>query len=1308
MKKILPANETERLAALKSYHILDTIEEVDYDRLTKLASIICEVPISTITLIDEDRQWFKSKIGIEDRSTAREVAFCQHAILDVNLFTVKDAKEDKRFSDNPLVTGSPNIRFYAGYPLIDPDGYALGTICVIDRIPRELTPEQEDALRLISEEVMSLIQARRQKLELKSFEKLFNYSNDLICVAGLDGYFRRINPAFAVKLGFDERHILKTPFINFVHPDDVKSTLLEIENLKKGQETINFYNRFITSNGNYIHLQWVSTPDPDTDSLFAIARDVSSEKRHEEQLIISENKFRTFFENSQGLMCTHDLKGNFITVNEAGARLLGYEVSEILGQNLSSIIPNRYHDELARYLKEVQEKGKSAGQMVTRHKNGRMHIWMYSNILAEDEKGKYVIGNSIDISDQYFLQIDLNKSKERLEQTNQLAKVGAWEVNFITNEIYWSDITKTIHEVPLDYIPTLEKGVSFYKGENSILMNAAIEKAINEGTSYDVEVQIITANGNEKWVRVQGNAEMIDGKCIRLYGAFQDIDDRKRIEIEIIRQRKLLDDVLKSAVEVSIIATDKNGVITLFNSGSEMMLGYSSEEMVGKKNPSIIHDHVEIKQRAIELYHEYNVEVEGFEVFVYKAIQEGADQKEWTYIKKDGTKILVSLVVSPIYDEKNQIIGFLGIATDITEAHKQRIELEAAKRLAEQASVAKSEFLANMSHEIRTPLNGIIGFTDLVLKTNLDETQEQYISIVNQSANSLLGVINDILDFSKIEAGKLELDIERADLFEIASQATDIITYQAHSKGLEVLLNISTTLPRFIYTDTVRLKQIIINLLGNAVKFTSKGEIELKINIQEKINDNEMVLRFQVKDTGIGIHPEKLDKIFEAFAQEDSSTTKKYGGTGLGLTISNKLLGIMNSKLELHSTLGEGSVFYFDIKLKVEFGSEELWNNANDIKNVLIVDDNQNNRLILKQMLSLNKISSTEATNGIEAIQLLSENKKFDVIIMDYHMPYMDGLETIKKIRENFQANETLQPIILLYSSSDDQKIIKACEEYKVNYRLVKPIKMNDLFHTFSHLNRPKINQIQNQEEILTNTTYSKILIAEDNSVNMLLSKTLIKRCMPNSVILEAKDGIEAIEIFEKENPSIIFMDIQMPEMNGYEATQRIRALEQDNHVPIIALTAGNVKGEKEKCLEHGMDDFIVKPITYETIASFLHKWLDLNDQTDNENKSLRHFRIKVLRELVDDNEEMVEELLSQLNLELNNYKLELNAQLKNIDHIACKRIAHKMYGMTSTIGMELLSDLSKDLETNTYSIEETQARVQAIIDEIDLVLNLI
>jgi PAS domain S-box-containing protein len=1306
--------EQDRLDALKSYHLLDTVEELEYDRITKLASIICEVPISTITLIDETRQWFKSKVGLDSRETAREISFCQHAILDTQLFTIPDALLDHRFKDNPLVTSDPRIRFYAGYPLIDPSGHALGTICVIDRIPRVLTEAQEEALKILSEEIMALILNRRRNNELNNFEKLFNFSSDLICIAGSDGHFKKINPAFAQKLGFDEEYLVTTPFWEMIHPDDLEITRKEILKLSKGKLTINFKNRFITKNKNYIYLEWVASPEKDTGLLFAIARDVTSENEKEEQLLISETRFRNFFESSQGLMCTHDLAGNFLTVNKSGASLLGYTVEEILNKNLKDIIPSQFHDALKAYLDEVSSQGKASGKMFTNHKNGEAHIWMFSNTLYTDDKNqKYVIGNSIDITEQHYLELDLAKQKERLENTNKLAKVGAWEVNYLSNEVYWGKLTKRIHEVDQDYKPSFENVIEFYEGVNKIKILKIFEESMSTGNSFDIEIQIRTAKGKDRWVRVQGNPEMRDGKCVRIYGAFQDIDDRKRVELEIQKSRKLFNDVLKSATELSIIATDTNGTITLFNAGAEEMLGYKAEEVVEKASPSIIHDKDELAQFSEYIKQKYNKVVQGFELFTVEANEYGSFEKEWTYICKNKKRILVSLVISPIYDVDDTIIGYLGIASDITEKRRQRDELEKAKVLAEQASIAKSEFLANMSHEIRTPLNGVIGFTDLVLRTNLNETQEQYISIVNQSANSLLGIINDILDFSKIEAGKLELDIDRCDLFDIASQATDIITFQAHSKNLEVLLNISTSLPRYVYTDNIRLKQIMVNLLGNAVKFTNKGEIELKINALEKIDSEHILFRIQVKDTGIGIHPDKLEKIFEAFAQEDSSTTKKYGGTGLGLSISNKLLAMMGSKLNVDSTLGSGSTFYFDVKLKVEYDEQITWSNANEIKNVLIVDDNVNNRLILHQMLALNKITTTEAANGIEAIKILSERNNFDVIIMDYHMPYMDGIETIKKIRENFQSSKSLQPIILLYSSSDDESIIKACEEYKVNYRLVKPIKMNDLYQAFNNLDSKHGRLKENSEdEIILNQTNPKILIAEDNTVNMLLSKTLVKKVMPNAEILEAKTGIDTIRLFKEHQPAFIFMDIQMPEMNGYEATQAIRGIEQHYRVPIVALTAGNVKGEKEKCLSFGMDDFIVKPITQHSIYEVLHKHLvnhiQPSDVVEHVTESKSHFNKNIIRNLVDHNESMVEEVLTQLTLELNSYKIEINKQLKELSISTCKSLAHKIYGMANSIGMDVLAEMAREMELEKFSEEEMKEKLILLNTEIELLLNLI
>ncbi len=1314
MKKVYLENEKERIAALKSYHILDTVAEEEYDRITKLASIICNTPISTISIIDEERQWFKSRVGLEDSETKREIAFCQHAILDTELFVVSDPEADDRFKDNPLVTGNPHIRFYAGQPLIDPDGFALGTICVIDDKPNELSDEQKEALKILSEEIINLIVNRRKTHELKNFEKLFNYSKDLVCIAGLDGYFKRINPAFVEKLGYDEKHLTSIPFMDFVHPDDIKDTQKIIESLSAGNDTINFINRFITKDNSFVYLEWVATPEKETGLLFAIARDITPERIKEEQLKRSETKFRAFFESSQGLMCTHDMEGNFITVNQSGANLLGYTVEEILQKNLKDIIPNYLENELKNYLQEIATKGSATGKMITNHKNGELQIWMYSNIVVENENGeKYVIGNSIDISEQHYLELQVAKTKERLEQTNKLAKVGAWEFDLNTKEIYWSEITKNIHEVSEDYIPTFENAIQFYEGNNGILMNTVVEKAINNGEPYDVEVQIRTAKGKELWVRVQGNAEMQDGKCIRLYGAFQDIDDKKRAELEIKESKKLLDDVLKSAVEVSIIATDTNGIISLFNAGAEVMLGYKKSEIVGQTSPIIIHDEAEVIEHAQYLSKKHNQEISGFDTFTYEAKLYGSSQKEWTYIKKDGSRILVSLVVTPIFDVNEEIIGFLGIANDITEKRKQFDELEKAKILAEQASIAKSEFLANMSHEIRTPLNGIIGFTDLVLKTNLNETQEQYIGIVNQSANSLLGIINDILDFSKIEAGKLELDIERTDLFEITSQATDMITFQAHNKGLEVLLNVDTALPRFVHVDNVRLRQILVNLLGNAVKFTSEGEIELKVYpLNECIND-ELSIRFEVKDTGIGINPMKVGKIFEAFAQEDSSTTKKYGGTGLGLSISNKLLDLMHSKLHVESTLGKGSRFYFDITLKVEYANLDTVHYDIDIKNVLIVDDNLNNRMILQRMLELKNIKSNEATNGIEAIKILSEGNNYDVIIMDYHMPYMDGLETIKKIRENFDYKEKIQPIILLYSSSDDEKIIKACEDYKVNYRLVKPIKFNDLFQAFNNMN---VKSTFIKDEKGPDTTLKvdnpTIMIAEDNSVNMLLSKTLVKKIIPNADIIEALNGEEAVLKYKSVKPDIIFMDVQMPIMNGYEATEKIRALEGDKRTPIIAITAGNVKGEKEKCLEIGMDDFVVKPISQHSIYETLKKWLLKDDVETNKvaisDSERVHFNKNILRNLVDHSEEMVEELLLQLDIELNNYKTEIYEQLKSLDIGHCKKLGHKIYGMASSVGMEILADIAREIETAELDEDAMREKLNVMAKEFDILITLL
>ncbi|GAB3521156.1 response regulator [Emticicia fontis] len=540
--------------------------------------------------------------------------------------------------------------------------------------------------------------------------------------------------------------------------------------------------------------------------------------------------------------------------------------------------------------------------------------------------------------------------------------------------------------------------------------------------------------------------------------------------------------------------------------------------------------------------------------------------------------------------------GFILFQTLIL-SHRFVYSFRKARREAEQAANAKSEFLANMSHEIRTPLNGVIGFTDLLMKTKLDSTQQQYMSTVFQSANALLDIINDILDFSKIEAGKLEIVVEKTNINELMSQVADMITFQASQKNLEVLLNIPVEVPRYIWVDVVRLRQILVNLLSNAVKFTETGEIELKVEIQGDVKSSYNSFRFSVKDTGIGIAPHNQQKIFQAFLQEDSSTTRKFGGTGLGLTISNKLLALMQSQLRVDSELGKGTKFYFDLNLRSELGQVDEWKNLDVFKRVLIADDNKTNRTLVKSMLDLRKISYEEVENGQEVVDILEKGEKFDLLFIDYHMPYLDGLDTVRILRQKPKYNAEKLPIILLYSSHAHDYINSESEKLKIRQRLVKPVTIQKVFGAMSRIATRVVEENHKTEAPkpaqYIDERYLTILIVEDNKVNMLFARTIFKSVFPNGRILEAENGKIAVDIFKQDAPDIIFMDMQMPEMNGLEATQAIREIENGkNRVPIIALTAGTVKGEKEKCLEAGMDDYITKPFVKDTIVKAIQKYL--------------------------------------------------------------------------------------------------------------------
>ncbi|TDW96583.1 PAS domain-containing hybrid sensor histidine kinase/response regulator [Dinghuibacter silviterrae] len=736
-----------------------------------------------------------------------------------------------------------------------------------------------------------------------------------------------------------------------------------------------------------------------------------------------------------------------------------------------------------------------------------------------------------------------------------------------------------------------------------------------------------------------------------VFGNALDITDRYNLEAQLRRNEALL----KAFVEYAPAAMAMLDKELRFVTCSSRWL-----EMFGQKVG-------DVAGRTIT---EVFGEVEEMWKEIYKRCLLGAVEKGEYRIQHPGRPdMYLRWEIRPWTGHDGKIGGVMALNEDVTEERMQKEELQRAKRQAEQASLAKSEFLANMSHEIRTPLNGVIGFTDLLLRTELSEGQEQYLTIVNQSANSLLNIINDILDFSKIEAGKLELDVDRCDLLQLSGEASDIVTYQVQRKGLEMLLDLSSELPRYIWADAIRLKQVLINLLGNAVKFTEAGEIELKVALKRKLQGNQATIRFEVRDTGIGIQPEKQGKIFEAFLQEDTSTTKKYGGTGLGLTISNKLLGLMGSRLQLESTPGAGSTFFFDLDVMASYEAPYQGEALPGIRRALVVDDNKNNRTIIRDMLSLKGIPCDEAASGQEAVQKVSKGQAYDVIIMDYYMPGMNGLDAIRMLRDEFEGPA---PFVLLHSSAEDDKIIQASRDLDVDARLMKPIKMEEFYRSLAGLRAHDRSRETKTRTPVSNGQAVRILLVEDNEVNIILARTVIANLLPAADIGVARNGKEALLACERLLPDLILMDVQMPEMNGYEATTLLRQRYPHQHIPIIALTAGNVAGEKENCLRAGMDDFIAKPFREDTLVKVFEQWLPR-----------QAFDIDRLKENLGDaaTSEAITAILQATALDLERTRTDLQ-QVKN-DNGRLRALAHRLYGTATSAGMTTLAALSRELEVS-------------------------
>ncbi len=1168
-------HEQDRLAALDDYRILDTPPELDYDRLTQLAAMICATPIAVVSLVDDARQWFKSAYGLDVRSTDRSIAFCAEAIKNEQPFIVPDTWLDDRFKHNPLVIGPPYLRFYAGIPLVTQEGFALGTLAVMDVQPRNLNADQCEALQILAWQVMRHLEWRRQgyQLEKVTQQRLRNILSAAatgIALVDLEGRFLSVNPAYCAMLGRAEETLLTKPFMEILHPDDLPEALRLVDTLMSGECNSFIHEaRCCRSDGTIIWMRasvsLTHRDDGVVDGMIAVTSDITDVKETEQKVVQLAQRLTTTWENITDAFFTLDGEWNFIYLNSEAERLLQRQRAELIGKSIWQEFPLAVGTPFEYHYRQAMTEGHKVSFEAF---YPPLNAWFRVNVYPSAE------GLAIyfqDINAQREAQEKIRESEERFKLIARATADAIWDWDFATDKFWWGDGVKNLFGfTPAELEPDSRSWTTRIHPDDKERVLDSIFSTINAAEDHWAnKYRFLCQDGSYAYVQDRGFLiRGADGKAIRMLGGMTDLTASKRAEVEIARIN----------------------------------------------------------------------------------------------------------------------------------------ELKHAQQVAELASQAKSNFLATMSHEIRTPISGVIGMVDVLHQTSLKSFQVEMLDIIRDSAYSLLGIIDDILDFSKIEAGKMDIESAPISMMNLVKGVCLMLDRFAENKGVELTLFTDPVIPDMLLGDGLRVRQVLVNLINNAIKFSAglerAGRVMVRTCLAEQ-GSHTVTLEFHIIDNGIGMSTDTLARLFSPFTQADASTTRQFGGTGLGLTISRHLVGLMHGDIRVESQANQGSQFIVRLPFDciphltdetepvslaglscVALGDEHSL--VEDLAHYLRAAGAQVTLLTSKEFLTSAALSAPSSGPWVWVVDTRDDVRTREKIltVSAQQWPQQDiryviiGRGQRRKPRRDAQNHVMVDGNLLDYPTFLHAIAIvlgKAEEE--------KPPLLSGKEES-AFLPPPRDQAVQQRR---------LILVAEDNETNQ---KVILRQLALLGYAADVvSNGREALQYWQRGEYALLLTDLHMPEMDGYALAQAVR--DQENgyaYIPIVALSANAVRGEAERCHAVGMDEYLTKPVSLAELQSVLEQWLPAADPHSalppadatvavvSENVDAV-IDIRVLQDLVGNEPAVVHEFLQDFRVGALIMAEDLRAASARNDRRLIASIAHKLKSSARSVGALQLGECCAQLE---------------------------